>query len=52
LKKITRDSRILVDEKATDFVLSRTFVQKFLLGDRGVLLKKAVWERRSLPVSL
>jgi len=31
LKKIVRDSRILVDKKASDFVLSWTFVQKLLL---------------------
>jgi len=28
----------LVDEKAYDFVLSRTFFQKLLLAGRGVLL--------------
>jgi len=40
LKKIIGDSRILVDEKASDFVLSWTFVQKLLLACKGVLLKK------------
>jgi len=44
LKKSIRDSRILVDEKASDFVLSWTFVQKLLLAGRGVLLKIEVWE--------
>ena len=41
-KKIIRDSRILVDKKASDFVLSWTFVQKMLLAGSGVglLLKK------------
>jgi len=38
---------MLVDKKASDFVLSWTFVQKLLLVGRGVLLKKEVWERRS-----
>jgi len=36
LEKIVRDSRILVDEKASDFVLSWTFVQNLLLA--GVIL--------------
>ena len=36
LKKIVRDSRILVDKKASDFVLSWTFVQKLLLA--GLML--------------
>ena len=40
LKKIIRDSRIMVDKKAFDFVLSWTFVQKFLLASRCALLKK------------
>jgi len=31
---------MLVDEKASDFVLSWNFVQKLLLAGRGVLLKK------------
>jgi len=44
LKKIIRDSRILVDEKASDFVLSWTFVQKLLVVGRGVLLKIEAWE--------
>jgi len=30
----------MVDKKASDFVLSWTFVQKLLLAGRGVLLKK------------
>jgi len=40
---------MLVDKKASDFVLSWTFVQNLLLAGRGVLLKKrcGVWERRS-----
>ena len=45
LKKIIRDSRILVDTK--DFLVSWTFVQKLLLAGRGALLKKEVWERRN-----
>jgi len=40
LKKIIRDSRILVDKKASDFVLSWIFVEKLLLAGRDVLLKK------------
>jgi len=42
LKKIITDSRILVDEKAFDFVLSWAFVQKLLLAGRDVLLKIGV----------
>jgi len=33
---------MLVDKKASDFVLSWTFVQKLLLAGRGVLLKRGV----------
>jgi len=33
---------MLVNKKASDFVLSSTFVQKLLLADRGVLLKQEV----------
>jgi len=44
LKKIIKDSRILVARKASYFVLSWTFVQKLLLAGRGVLLKLEVWE--------
>jgi len=40
--KIVRDSRIMVDEKASQLVLSWTFVQKLLLAGRGVA-KKEVW---------
>jgi len=40
LKKIIRDSRILADKKASDFLLSLIFVQKLLLAGRDVLLKK------------
>jgi len=40
LKKIIRDSRILVDKKASDFLLSWIFVQKLLLAGRDVLLKE------------
>jgi len=47
LKKIIGDSRMMVDEKASNFGLSWTFVWKLLLAGRGVLLKKEVWERRS-----
>ena len=39
LKKIIRDSRILADKKASDFLLSWIFVQKLLLAGRVVLLK-------------
>ena len=42
LKKIIRDSRMLADKKATDLLLSWTFVQKLLLAGRGVLVKKEV----------
>ena len=39
----------MVDKKASDFVLSWTFVQKLLLTGWGVglLLKTEVWKRRS-----
>jgi len=35
----------LISNKASDFVLSWTFVQKLLLASRGVLLRKEMWER-------
>jgi len=38
---------MLADKKATDLLLSWTFVQKLLLAGRGVLVKKEVQERRS-----
>jgi len=44
-----RDRRIWVDKKASDFVLSWTFVQKLLLAGRGVLLKKEVWNAVPTP---
>ena len=46
-KKIIRDSRMLADKKASDFLLSWTFDKKLLLAGRGVLMKKEVRERRS-----
>jgi len=40
LKKIIRDSRILVDTKAYNILVSWTFVQKLLPAGRGALLKQ------------
>jgi len=43
-KKIIRDSRLLVDKKASDFMLS--FCQKIVAGRQGFIAKKEVWARR------
>jgi len=40
VEKIIRDSRILADKKASDFLLSWIFIQNLLLAGRDVLLKK------------